>query len=147
MRDLASLDVVTKSNEGFELELYSPANMEGLNIFITVLGRDSADFQKLQSEQNQRRLDRAGRAGNISKMLSEKQMRRDGIELAAVCTKGWKTVDDTDPSNVQIKNVLIVGGEELPYTKENAIKVYTDFPWIKEQVDDAITDRANFMKR
>jgi hypothetical protein len=148
MRDLSSLDVVTGANEGFELELYNPATQEDLGIFITVLGKDSTEFRKLQAEQNQRRLDRAGRAGNVSKMLSERQIRADGIELDAACTKSWRTVTpDADGETEHSKSVILVAGTELECTKQNAIKLYTDFPWIKEQVDEAILDRANFMKR
>ena len=37
-------------------------------------------------------------------------------------------------------------GEVLEYSEDNARKLYRRFPWIREQVDAFMSDRANFFK-
>jgi hypothetical protein len=61
----------------------------------------------------------------------------DGIQLLATVTKSWRQGE---------KQTLTVEGKELPCTKDNAVILYERFPWIKEQVDTAVGDRANFIK-
>ena len=41
---------------------------------------------------------------------------------------------------------VTVDGKELAYNKDNAAGLYERFPWIKEQVDTAVGERANFIK-
>lgn len=143
MRDLASLDVVTTSNEGFDLKLYNPAGtLEDLGIVITILGRDSTEFRKLQSAQNQRRMAKLQKSGATRSVLSLDELEQDTIQILAACTKAWKTQDGES-----FKELILVGGVELACTRENAVRLYTDYPWIKEQVEAGITDRANFIKR
>jgi len=40
---------------------------------------------------------------------------------------------------------VTVDGKELACNKDNAAALYERFPWIKEQVDTAVGDRANFI--
>ena len=37
-----------------------------------------------------------------------------------------------------------VDGEPFPFNHENAVRLYTDHPWIREQAIEFFTDRANF---
>jgi GTP cyclohydrolase I len=39
-----------------------------------------------------------------------------------------------------------INGEELPATPENFRMVYTDWPWIREQAQDFVGNRANFFR-
>jgi hypothetical protein len=54
------------------------------------------------------------------------------------CTKSWR--DDT-------KTTLTLEGEELECSRENVLRVYREYPWIKEQVESAVMERANFLAR
>ena len=60
------------------------------------------------------------------------EIEQDGIDLLAACTTGWIGI--------------IIEDKEIPFSTDNAVMVYERFPWIKEQVDTAIGDRANFIK-
>lgn len=140
--DLKDLDTTQGAEQGFELELLHPVNAAPLGIFITVLGRDSAAHAKLQNEQNRRRINRAQKLGN-KPTLSLEELERDAIELYATCTSSWHCVEK-DGSK---KPTLLVDGKELECVHENAVKLYTRFKWVCEQVDTAIVDRANFLKR
>lgn len=150
--DLEDLDSVKGSNEGFQVELYHPGTMKNLGIFITVLGRDSAEYNDKLSDQNRRRASKMFRGGASAfarNMLTKEELDQDTIEILASCTKGWRQVeaDKDDPDVEHSKPTITVGGEELTCTPANVTKVYRDYPWIREQVDLAVSDRANFMSR
>ena len=54
--DLANIDTVKGANEGFDVQIYHPATNEDLGIVITVIGKDSDEFQKITREQTKRRM-------------------------------------------------------------------------------------------
>ena len=60
------------------------------------------------------------------------EVEQDGLELLAKCTRSWSGV--------------VIDGKDVEFSHSNALMVYERFPWIKEQVDTAIGDRANFIK-
>lgn len=132
--DLAALDTVKGANEGFDVDIYNPATNEDLGIKIRVLGKDSDEFQKVSRAQSKKRMAKISKGGfrNQSSIPVE-EIEQDGIELLAACTRGWSGV--------------VIEGKEIPYNQPAAVDLYTRFPWIREQVDTAIGDRANFIKR
>ena len=131
--DLAAIDTVKGSNEGFDVRIFHPGTNEDLDITISVLGKDSDAFQKVSRAQNKKRMAKMQKGGfrNVSPVPIE-EIEQDGIALLAACTTGWTGV--------------IIEGKEIPFSTDNAVMVYERFPWIKEQVDTAIGDRANFIK-
>ena len=135
--DLAALDTIKGSNAGFEVSIYNPATNEDLGLFITVLGKDFDEFQKVSRAQQKRRMDKLTKGGFRGANIPLESIEQDAIDLLASLTKGWKQED---------KAPITLDGEELACTKENAVAVYERFPWIKEQIDAAIGDRANFIK-
>jgi hypothetical protein len=137
--DLAKLDTVSGANKGFEVQLYDPGSTANLDIFVEVLGRDSAEWRRLNADHQRRRIAKMTKGGTFRMgSLSLEEIERESIELLASCTKSWRDGD---------KKTLTINGEEIPFSKEAAIRVYTAYPWIFEQVDAAVTDRANFIKR
>lgn len=149
--DLGKLDSISAANQGFEIQLYHPGSKEDLGIFITVLGKDSDAHRKLFQAQQRRRVEKMTKGGGvrIAGGLAPEVLEQEANDLLAVCTKSWRTseADKDDPKLEHVKPVLLLNGEELACTRENAVRVYREYPWIKEQVDDAVNDRANFLKR
>lgn len=148
--DLNDIDTVKGSNEGFDVSIYHPGTNADIGIIITVLGKDSDAFQEKSRQQNKKRMAKLTKGGFRAQNLTPapEEIEADGIALLAACTKGWKTlaVKDKEGNIVEpIKDTILIGGKELPFTEENAINLYGRFPWIKEQVDVAIGDRANFI--
>jgi len=132
--DLTTIDTVKGSNEGFDVKIFHPGTLVDLDIVISVLGKDSDEFQKISRAQSKRRLTKVSKGGfRTNTPVSVEEIEQDGIELLAACTTGWKGI--------------VIEGKEIPFSKENAVDLYARFPWIKEQVDTAIGDRANFIKR
>lgn len=131
--DLSTLDTVAASNAGTDIELFHPATNEDLGITITVLGRDSAEFKRVQTEQSRRRMSKMQKSGSYkATAIPASEMEQDSIDLLASCTKGWKN--------------LAYQGADLPFSFDNAVMIYAAMPWIREQIDQAVSDRANFIK-
>jgi len=138
--DLSNLDTVKGSNSGFDVELYNPATNEDTGIVITVLGKDSDRFQEISKKQNKKRMDRMSKTGFRSGKIappSQEEIEDNGLDLLAECTTGWRSQDG---------NTIPLDKKDVPFSVEAAKALYTRFPWIREQVDTAIGDRANFIK-
>lgn len=55
----------------------------------------------------------------------------DMVEILANVTVGWSGLTEN--------------GQPWPFSIENARRLYTDFPFIREQVDEFVGDRKNFI--
>lgn len=131
--DLSTLDVVRSANDGVAIDILHPITKEPLGITITVLGSDSAAFKKLATDQNRRRVAKMEKAGGFKiSAVSQDERDEDALELLAACTKSWGNV--------------VLDGALLECTRDNAINLYERLPWLREQIDGAIGDRANFIK-
>jgi len=132
--DLASIDTVKGSNEGFDVSIYHPGTLADLGIIINVLGKDSDEFQKVSRAQQKKRMAKMTKGGFRAQSMTPppEEIEADGLDLLARCTKSWSGV--------------IVDGKEIAFSLDAAKTVYTRFPWMKEQVDTAIGDRAIFIK-
>lgn len=146
--DLASLDTIKGSNDGFDVRLYDPGTNEDIDIVISVLGQDSDEFQKVNRAQSKRRMAKVQKGGFRNTNISVEEVDHNRIELLAACTTGWKTlaVKDEKGDRIEVKPTILLDGKELEFSIDNAESLYTRFPWIREQVDVAIGDRANFIK-
>lgn len=136
--DLNKFNVISAANEGAELQLLHFSDSTPLPIFITLYGRDSEAYRATQREHNRKRvakMQRNQRAAYIALAEVEAEAR----EIVAACTAAWR-----DASEDGSPNALTFDGVAYPCNKENAVKVYTDYPWIYEQVDAFLSDRANF---
>jgi len=127
--DLDALDTRAGSDKGFELELLHPVTREPLGAHITVLGKDGDTYLQKSSEIRRRRLERAARGVNGAAMVDV--VEAEGIELTAACCRSWTGIKK--------------GDKEWPPGEASAVRLLTQFEWIREQVDAAIHNRANFL--
>ena len=134
--DLSALDTKAVANQGAQLHLKGP---DGTPLFqgegdqkkpitLTLIGKDSDEFQMASNALANRRIQDAQR----KKTALIEEIERDAIRVLASCTKAW--------------DGIVLDGEELAHSFENVVKLYTRFPWIREQVDEFIAERANFLK-
>jgi len=124
--DLAKLDTLSPANEGVWMELEHPVTGEPLGIKIKVAGVDSDYYRKEMRRQQNKRLKKGIRT------ISAEELENEVIELLVACTLDWEGIE--------------YEGKVLECNKENARMIYKKFPWIREQVDNFINDRANFLK-
>lgn len=128
--DLASLKASTKP---FRLELKHPVTKEPLGQFIDVLGSDSQAFQDYNDEIYDGALLRNAensKRGVDTPPKGRAEQRAEGVLLLVAVTTGFDSIEYNGP---------------LPYTHANVVKLYTEMPWIKQQVDEAVFDRKNFI--
>lgn len=128
--DLNSLDVVAGANEGADIALVHPVTLEKLSIKIKVAGKDSDLFKKIVNKQNRARLSKAKKSRSLD--IDPDELEADTISILSACTLSWEGME--------------LDGKPLEFSTQNAQMVYTRFPWIREQIDVAVNDRANFMK-
>ena len=100
----------------------SKSELEGMT--ISVSGHDSATFKNAIKERAKAQMSR--KSADVDFIANDKE----AVELLAKCTTGWTGITE--------------GGKELPFSLANAIYIYTKYNWIREQIDNAIGDRANF---
>lgn len=129
--DLSALDTKKGAEEGFRIELRHPKTNEPLvGWWIHVLGSDSDTYQNQLREFQRLRADVFKR--NMRVTYTPEERENEGLELLAAATRGWS-------------DKLMLDGAPLQFSQDAAKKLYARFPWIKEQVDAAVADRANFL--
>lgn len=125
---LDQLDVVEASKEGFSFEYIKPDGSPS-GVFITVLGDNAPSVKEfLRKRLNAlRRVEAmATKAGKAAERLVE-QDEQFGIELTAVKVVSWLGI-----------------AEECTF--ENAVRLCTINPLVRNQINEAAGDVANFTK-
>jgi hypothetical protein len=106
-------------------EPYQKADGEG-PVTISVLGGYSKRIRAVREQQMRRMLkDRRAK-------LEPEDMRRNRIEAAVAAITGW--------------DGWTANGQPFPFTPENAEALFTQAPWILDQVESAIDGHARFFK-
>lgn len=126
-KDLAAYDGLTKAQEdGLAVDILDPAG-EPTGIIITVAGPDSERYKAAEQKQIDKRLKRRSAAP-----MNAAEIAQASLEGLADCVISWSPVT--------------LDGADLPMTAENAVKLFTRFPWIREQVNAKAGDRTSFLK-
>jgi hypothetical protein len=132
--DLAAFDTTAACDRGFELELVNPITKEPLGSFITVVGKDSTAFtehtRRVSNATLRRQFERQ-RKGKDGEPVTIEKIEAEAIDLLVACTTGWRNIS--------------YNKEPLPFSEENARKLYTEQKWVRAQVDEAIGDLENFI--
>jgi len=139
MFDLSKLNTVAACNKGVEYELRAPGTEERTGIFFNILGRDSDAFQEHVRNSIDTRLRReamAKKRGLSDDIHSVATGEKEGIGLLVACTIGWRSGDEP---------FLFLGSEKLAFNAANANKIYTEYPWIRRQIDATIGDIELFL--
>jgi len=128
--DLASLEPIS---DGAVIPLRHPVTDlplttdKGEPITVTVVGMDSDQFKARQRVIINRRI----KAGKKATATAE------GIEEEAL---------DALASCVTALSNIVLDGKPVDHSTANVKLLFSRLPWLKEQVDEAVADRANFLK-
>lgn len=130
--DLTTLDTRSAANEGAVIEILHPITEQPVGVQIVILGADSDAYQTALRQQQDSRMRRLQRRNALSLTLEE--IEESQLDLLVACVKDWSGV--------------VMAGKELACTPENVREVlaHPGLRWIREQIDRAIGDRANFLK-
>ena len=126
--ELKKLDTTTAANEGAEVQIVDAGGIL-TDIYIQVVGIDSNEYRKAERAMQNRRSKQAQRGGK--KLISAEALDIETIERLARCTKGWRGLTDNK--------------KEIEFSYEKAIELYTEYPLLRDQVEDFIGDRENFL--
>jgi hypothetical protein len=128
--DLNKLDLTKVSNDGVWVALKHPSSNEDLPMKIKIIGKDSDKFLKLSEDFRRSSLEDMKANKTVEQRMQTSKEYGDTLLIA--CTLDWQGIE--------------LDGKKLDCTSDNVKLVYQRFAWIKEQVDTAIADRANFIK-
>jgi len=132
MIDLATLDTSATADKGAVMTLLHPVSRqplrdgEGREVTLILAGQDSEAFRKAQRAATNKRLSAKGRT-----KLTAEELEAEAIELLARCTLGWTGI--------------AFDGRPLDHSAANAVRLYERLPWVREQADEFIADRANYL--
>lgn len=118
--------LLTKSDheEGAEMPVLNPQTGEDTGVKIKLLGVDSSTYQY----EYKRQYNKAVSLMADKKSLSPESEVEAEIEQLAAVTIGWSGVDDVE------------------FSREACIKLYTESPPVRNQVNRFINNRKNFTK-
>ena len=124
MTDLSQYEQRNLADEGVWMEVEDPSG-NPLGIHILLAGNDSQAYQKELRKHQDKMLKK-------NKMkISAEEAENQNLNLLSACTLNWQGVE--------------YQGVELECNRENIRWLYKNFPFIREQADDFIGDRANFL--
>lgn len=122
-----------KDAEPAVLELLNPSDGTVLMndagdepLTITLYGSDSDTFRKAVRAYGNKKLNQKG-----NKKQSVEELEQTSSRLLANVTQCWSNI--------------VESGELLECTEKNAMHLYTEYPWIREQVDEFVNERSNFL--
>lgn len=125
---------VDSENQTAELQVlhpvtFEPLENEGKPVVIVLHGPDSQAQKKVvRGFQN----DAIKQGMKKKKMnISSEQLEARALALDVASTADWKN--------------LTYEGKQLKCTPENVKKVYSELPWLREQVEEFISERSNFL--
>lgn len=131
--DLGKNNLSEASEAGYEFELIYPATEEKTGAFIKVRGEASktvkAFGRKKYAEGEAKRIQDA-RKGKDSSVVDLEELEELAIESSIVRIISWRGITD--------------GGEEVPFTPENARKILKEHDWIRKQVLEESSQILNF---
>lgn len=119
-------DLKSKTQNDAWVTILHPGTGVSTGIRINVVGPDSDLYRKVDSRIKNANLLAAQRRGKITAEVLD----AGGLDLLVGVTVGWEGV--------------VFSGQPLEFTEENVRQVYTDFRFIREQVDEFVGQRANF---
>jgi hypothetical protein len=116
--------VVHVANEAGEKQYYGEKNDKPVT--ITVAGTYSSRYRRASEAIRDKNMKR-------SKRPDGQDVDANALEVQAACMIAWEGFENA--------------GQPFPLTKQNAIAVLDQCPWIREQVDAAMFDHAAFFKQ
>jgi hypothetical protein len=134
--DLSTLETTSVAEQGAAMEVQHPVtgavltDTSGAALTITLAGQDSERFRKAERRITNKRL--ASQAAGRRIALTSEGLETDAIERLVACTITWSGIT--------------LDGEAKDCTPENAREAYKRLPWLREQVERFVEDRANFLK-
>lgn len=125
---------LTPKSDTIEVEIKHPITGEALKndddtpMTITLHATHSKEYKSVMHEQTNRRLKVASATGKVD--ITSEELEENTLEVLAKATKSWN---------------ITFGGEKPELTVDAAKKLYTEVFWIKDQLDEGVSNSVGFM--
>lgn len=128
------LDDLKPATEARALTLLHPTTgvemtHDGKPVTLMIQGPQAPDMLAVDRAVQNKRLKTAQRTGRIN--ITSEEIEAETIEKLATSITGWANLQQ--------------GGRELVYSHVMARKLMTDYPWMRNQVDQFFRDEGNFL--
>jgi hypothetical protein len=132
--DLSKLEIASASEEGTRIEIYHPITEQSFEppIYVWVVGVDSQLYQKTALALQNKAMKKMIKSGRLRMSMTAEEQQANNIELYAKCTVNWENVEWE--------------GKPLLCNFENVRMVLNKLPWLREQIETAISDRSLFLQ-
>lgn len=130
--DLSTLKI---DSEAADLVLNNPKTGEKTDMVLHCVGTDSEQFKAIDRALAKKRMLDAQKKGGMKRVIQQADfadIEEDDCQRLAACITGWKNIFENDA--------------ELEYSQKNCIHILKEYPWIKDQVTEFVSERANFIK-
>lgn len=128
MTDLSEFSNLAQVQEdGIDVPILHPKTGESLGITIKVAGPDSDRQRKARRAVQTERLNMSR-----NRRPTVPELEADGLNVTVASIISWDGV--------------IENGQAVELTLANATAILTKYPFIREQLDSAVGDRAGFMQ-
>lgn len=117
--------VENKCNEGIWINIDDVNGVQIEGVRIKILGIDSDAYKKKQRQITDKRIN------NRKMKITSAELEAEGLSLITACVTAWEGIED--------------GEGAIECTESNVRKFLSEQIYIKEQLDTAIADRANFI--
>jgi glutamine amidotransferase-like uncharacterized protein len=125
--DLNKLDVVTRANEGAKCIIRDPSTGEDTTAHLILAGMDSTSYKQAQHKIANARINRKSSA-----RITIEEIELEQIGVLVECTLGW--------------GGMVLDGLELPFDRATVRSMYEKFPTVREQAEQFISDRGNYLR-
>lgn len=131
--DLAKTNLADAADAGYEFEIKMPGTGDPTGAFITVRGEMSKTvktYARQKFREFQLKEQQAKRRGKQTEDITLEEAEEMAVEAAVVRVINWRGITEN--------------AKEVPFTKENAEKIFTEHSWIREQVMEESNQLLNF---
>lgn len=132
--DLKQFDTRTTANKGVIFNPIPPGFTEPVKeVSFVIVGVDSKIFMDKAIKNAREDMDSMKRNPKKKEISDEdiEKAKKRRIEDIAVCILDWSGIEEN--------------GVKVDFSFANAVNLLTDYPWLFEQLDMFIGDRANFL--
>ena len=132
--DFSKLDTVKAAKKTFRFEVIHLVTGEGTGAFIDVYSSESNAVHRFEDNQiiNYQKRNDANKLARKPKYIRRSDMDDVKLESALARIAGWENIEWE--------------GKQLEFNEENARKLLTSCPWLREQIIGNSDDAGNFLE-
>jgi glutamine amidotransferase-like uncharacterized protein len=125
--DLNNLDVVSRADAGAKCIIRDPLTGEDTTAYLMLAGSDSGTYKQSQHKIANARINRKSTA-----RITIEEIEAEQIGVLVDCTLGW--------------GGMVMAGAEVPFDRAAARRIYEKFPTVREQAEQFVADRSNYLR-